>query len=147
MNYTPKLFILALFSYIIIHYCILNDFFKNYQNKFINKNIRTTSFGYLSKTNIDFSDEFFQIREVQEQIYKKNLTFIETISGGAGFVGNALIMLNGLINICEKIRCRNIITPEGLQSIIKKPIVYKDYNITIFPYSYKNKTKIDIQLS
>ena len=50
-----------------------------------------------------------------------------------------------LIDICEKIRCQNIITPGGLQNIIKNPIYYKEYNITIFPNSYINKTKIDIQ--
>ena len=56
-------------------------------------------------------------------------------------------MLNKLINICEIIRCKNIISPGGLETIIKKPIVYKEFNITIFPCSYKNKIKIDIELN
>ena len=30
-------------------------------------------------------------------------------------IGNALIMLNNLINICEKIKCKNIICPKGLE--------------------------------
>ena len=78
------------------------------------------------KSNIDLNDEFFKIKTVQEQINNKNLTYIRTISGGHGHVGNALKMLNNLINIYEKIRCQNIISPRGLQSIIKKPIFYKE---------------------
>lgn len=101
------------------------------------------------KTNIDTKYEFFQIKEVNEQIYKKNLTYIETLSGGQGNVGNALIILNKFINICEQIRCKNIIAPMGLvmNHIIKKPIFYKEYNITIFPNAYKTKIKVDINLS
>jgi len=53
--------------------------------------------------------------------------------------------LNNIINICEKISCRNIVLG-GLGEIIKNPIFYKKYNITIFPISYKNKIKIDIIL-
>ena len=98
-------------------------------------------------TNIDLNDDFFQIKEVQQQIDKNNLIYINTLSGGDGFVGNALIMLNKLINICENIRCKNIIAPSGLNCIIKKPIIDKDYNFTILPNSYKNQTKIDIELS
>ena len=78
------------------------------------------------KSNIDLNDEFFKIKTVQEQINNKNLTYIRTISGGHGHVGNALKMLNNLINIYEKIRCQNIISPRGLQSIIKKVIFYKE---------------------
>ena len=74
-----------------------------------------------------------------------NLTHIETLYSVSCNVGNALIMLNKLINICEKISCRNIVLG-GLGNIIKNPIFYKKYNITIFPYSYKNKIKIDISL-
>lgn len=54
-------------------------------------------------------------------------------------------MLNNIINICEKISCRNIVLG-GLGNIIKNPIFYKKNNITIFPYSYKNKITIDISL-
>ncbi len=34
-----------------------------------------------------------------------------------------------------------------MESIIKNPIFYKKYNITIYPYQYKNKIKIDIFLN
>ena len=100
------------------------------------------------KTNLDLYYEFFQIKSVKDQIQKKNLTYIETLSGGFGNVGNALIMLNKWINICEKIRCKNIIVPGGgLENIIKKPIFYKEYNITILPNKYKTKIKADIILN
>jgi hypothetical protein len=66
------------------------------------------------KTNIKYDDEIFQLAEVKEQIKKKNISYIETISGGFGNIGNALIMLNNLINICENIKCKNIITPGGV---------------------------------
>ena len=60
------------------------------------------------KPNIDLNDEFFQIKEVQEQIKSKNLTYINTIFGDRNKVGNALRTLNNLINICENIKCKNI---------------------------------------
>ena len=91
--------------------------------------------------------EFFSIREVEEQIYANNLTEITTIFGSHRNVGNALIILNKLINICERIKCKNIIIPYGLRTIIKKPIYYQKFNITIFPYSYRKIIKIDIALS
>ena len=56
------------------------------------------------------------------------------------------MLLNKLINVCENIKCINIISPYSLRKIIKNPINYKKYNITIFPYSYINLTKIDIIL-
>ena len=90
---------------------------------------------------------FFKITEVKEQIYYKHLSHIETLYGGFGNVGNTLVILNNFINICEKIKCKNIIAPEGLQNIIKNNIFYKDENITIFPNRYKDKIKIDIYLS
>lgn len=99
-----------------------------------------------NKTNIDLNNEFFQKFDVKVQIYTKNSNYIETISGGSGNIGNALIMLNNLINICEKIRCKNIISPGGLQNIIKNPILYDKFNITIFPKYFENKTNIDIKL-
>ena len=43
------------------------------------------------KPNIDLNNEFFQIKEVQEQIKSKNLTYTNTIFGGRYKVGNALI--------------------------------------------------------
>ena len=76
-----------------------------------------------------------------------NLNNIETISGGQGNVGNALIMLNNLINICEKIKCINIISPMGLDSINKKPILYNDFNMNILPHYYAQKININIKLS
>ena len=131
-----------IYNYRRFKYLILTLFYLfiiNYIFDLINK--KRNSFKYLNKTNINF-DEFFQVQEIKSQIYKKNLTLIETISGGKGKVGNALIMLNNLINICETIKCKNIITPGGLEKIIKKPIFYKKYNINIFPYSYQKKIKI-----
>ena len=100
----------------------------------------------IKNKNNNFNYEFFYIPEVQKQIIDDNITNIETISGGAGNIGNALIMLNHLINICEKIKCKNIICPIGLDSIIKKPILNKDINITIFPDFYRDKIKIDLKL-
>ena len=115
---------------------IINDFiYKEQINSIKNNN------------NINFNYEFFYIPEVQKQIINNNLTNIETISGGAGNIGNALMILNNLINICEKIKCKNIICPIGLGSIIKKPIVNKDINMTIFPDFYRDKIKIDLKLS
>ena len=97
------------------------------------------------ETNIEYNDDFFQLAEVKEQIKRKNITYIETISGGYGNIGNALIMLNNLINICENIKCKNIIAPGGsLNKIIKKPIFYKEKNIIIWPNLYKKKINIDI---
>lgn len=96
------------------------------------------------KTNINPDDEFFQIKKVKKQIEDKNLKYIETITGGGGSIGNALIMLNNLINICENIGCNNIISPFGLETIIKNNIFYKEYNITIIPYFDIYKYKVDI---
>ena len=63
-------------------------------------------------------------------------------------MGNALIMLNNLINICENIKCKNIIAPgKSLNNIIKKPIFYKEKNITIWPNLAKKKLKVDILIS
>lgn len=136
----------------IINYYILKGYFKNPKSKgidsIIDKDIKKFFIDFLSKTNINLNDEFFQLPEVQEQMYIKNLTSIETIAGGTGNIGNTLIMLNNLINICENIKCRNIIIPGGyLEKIIKNPIFYKDYNITIFPKIYENILKIDITLN
>ena len=97
------------------------------------------------ETNIEYNDDFFQLAEVKEQIKRKNITYIETITGGYGNIGNALIMLNNLINICENIKCKNVIAPgKSLNKIIKKPIFYKEKNIIIWPNLYKNKINIDI---
>ena len=53
----------------------------------------------LIKSNINLSDEFFQIPEVREQIYNNKLTYIKTLSGGHRKTGNALICLNKLLSI------------------------------------------------
>jgi len=100
----------------------------------------------INKSNIDYTDEFFMLKEVKLQINSKNITNVDTITGGYGHIGNALIMLNNLINICVYIKCKNIISPGGLQNIIKKPIFFKENNITIFPNSFTPKPQIDISL-
>jgi len=99
-----------------------------------------------NKSNID-DDEFFKRKEVILKIKQKKLTNVETIAGGHGHLGNALLMLNNLINICINIKCKNIISPGGLNVIIKKPIFLYNYNITIFPNKFKNLPNIDILLS
>lgn len=145
-NYLYKLFFI--FTFIFISNLIIFRIFKNYS--LLNMNSKITK-GYNKspsvKTNIINDDEFLHLSEVRKQIKNRHLNHIETISGGSGNVGNALIILNNLINVCEKIGCKNIISPGGLHNIIKRPIIYRDFNITIFPNSYKNETKIDIELS
>ena len=131
---------------LIIHDYILLSFLKKIPQFFINEKQKTHN-NNINKTSLDFKDEFFRIKTVKEQINKKNLTFIQTLSGGYGHCGNALIMLNNLINICENIKCQNIITPGGLERIIKNPIFYKEYNITIFPSENKEKIPVDIILN
>ena len=124
---------------------------KSKKNKFIkiyNLGNYSVIKGINLNSNIDPEYEFFKLKEVKEQIYKKNLTYVKSLSTGVANVGNALIILNNMINICEKIRCKKIIVPGGpLSHIIKKQIFYKDYNITIFPNKYKTKIKADISLS
>ena len=156
-NYLYKKYIFfkfIIFFFLVIinnNQTLLFKLFKYKYNKLkpfpLNKTVKSHLLDFLIKKNYDLNDEFIQIEEVIEQIYKKNLTSIETISGGAGNIGNALIMINNLINICEKIKCKNIIAPYGLQNVIKNPIIDKDYNITIFPSSYDNQIKIDIRLN
>ena len=96
----------------------------------------------VTQTNINLNDEFFQVKEVQNKIIEKNLSYVETITidSRPKDIGNALIILNNLINICVNIKCKYINIPNGtLQKIIKKPIFFREYNITLLPYSYKNK--------
>ena len=126
------------------------NFIKSYTNKIFKLNYEDKTEKYnslLFNSNIYLNDEFFELTEVQKQIYFKKIKNIETLSGGGGNIGNALIILNNLINICINIKCKYIITPQGtLKYIIKRPIFNKEYNITILPYSYENKTRIDIKL-
>lgn len=129
---------------IFIYYSIIIKFNLRHINLNHDKKIYISN---TNKSNINLSNEFFQIKRVLDQVKIHNLTYINTIAGGRARVGNALTMLNNLINICEKIGCKNIITPFGLESLIKKPIFYKLYNITIFPNKYKNIIKIDIELN
>ena len=46
--------------------------------------------------------------------------------------GNAIIALSNLIFICEKIQCRKVLVEDNIWNI-KKPFVYKKYNIIIEP--------------
>ena len=55
-------------------------------------------------------------------------------------------MLNNFMNMCEKIKCKNIIAPGGLQTIIKKPIFYKEYNIIIHLNDHSKRINDDILL-
>lgn len=113
-------------------------------NKFNNKINSFAKFCQV-KPNIEYNDEFFQLKEVKEQIKRKKIIYIETLAGGEGNIGNALIILNKLINICENIKCKNVIAPgETLDKIIKKPIFYKEKNIIIWPNLYKDKINADI---
>ena len=139
------LFIVLLLA-IIMNYYILITLFKNKLGKIINLEQKTNENNQVIKSNINLSDEFFQISEVKEQIYNNNITFVKTLAGGKGMLGNALTILDNLINVCIRIKCQNIIVPGGLKDIIKNPIFYKDYYLTILPESYRNKTKIDIEL-
>ncbi len=129
--------------YILFSYCIKEN---KYNNELIKNNFKKFDrYSGILISNINYQDDFFKLPIVKKQIYDNNLTYIETLYGVSGNVGNALISLNNIINICEKISCRNIVLG-GLGNIIKNPIFYKKYNITIFPYSYKNKITIDIRL-
>ena len=120
------LLLFLLNDYILVKYCksYSSELFKlkSIYNNSVIENVNRNS-------SIDFDDEFFQIKEVQNQIYLKNLSNIKTLSGSGGNIGNALISLNNLINICINIKCKNIITPKGtLKYIIKKPIYNKEFN-------------------
>ena len=157
-NISQKSFKLKIIFYFYVFKClilllIINNLIlfiiiiKNKPKIIQNNNEKKIGNNSIKKSNIDLNDEFFQIKEVQKQIKSKNLTYINTIFGDRNKVGNALMTLNNLINVCENIKCKNIIIPSALTPIIKNPIFYKEYNITIYPYSYKNKIKIDIQLN
>ena len=71
---------------------------------------------------------------------------VETITGGYGNIGNALMMLNNLLNICINIKCKNIIAPGCLHTIIKRPIFNKEFKITVYPNTFKHKPRLDIIL-
>ena len=134
------IFLLILLSFLTFRKVIV-DFSINHFNKF------KYLFYKKQKTNIDYNNEFFKIREVKEQIEKKKLKYINTIFGGKAKIGNALILLDKLIEICRRIKCTNIICPRGLEKIIKNPIYDKSNNINIFPNKYTSKMKIDININ
>ena len=97
------------------------------------------------------NDEFLYLDSIKSQIEKKNLTSFETIYGGNGNMGNALFIMNNLINICENIKCKNIIIPETLGDIIKNKIKinfskHKENEITILPPSYKKEMNITLNI-
>jgi len=147
-----KIFLIFLILIILlVNDYILASFFQKFTKELLKVNLSnkpSQNDNLIVNSNINFNDEFFQINEVQKQIYLNNITNIETLSGSNGNVGNALIVLNNLLNICVNIKCKYIITPKGtLQHIIKKPIFNKKFNITILPNYYEKKIKIDIKLS
>ena len=100
---SKKLYLFSIFIIlIIINDSILISLFNRYNKKnklFLNPFNKDSNYSPTNTTNIDFNDEFFQIPQVQNQIYDKNLDYIETISSEGGQIGNALIMLNNLIII------------------------------------------------
>ena len=160
------IFILIIAFYIIILIIYSKNHFSSLKKFFLKYIINNTSIIINNKTkimnitnceiiltniknqisNINYKDKFFNLNEVRQQIKSKNLTYINTILPGNAKIGNSLIVLNNLIIICERIKCRNIIAPKSLQIIIKNPIYVKGKNFTIFPYKYRYKIKVDIYL-
>ena len=125
------------------HYYIF--FFHQKKNKIIYIQ-KISSITQKIKINIYFNDEFYQLKDVKKQMKERNITYIKTLFCERLKTGNALIVLNNLINICENIGCKNIIIPLGLDAIIKRTIFYKEKNIRILPYTFKRKIKSDIDL-
>ena len=122
------------FSLFISFFLIITIIFHNEKNKNV------------------LNDEFLNLDSIKSQIEKKNLTSFETIYGGNGNMGNALFIMNNLINICENIKCKNVIIPETLGDIIKNKIKinfskHKKNEITILPPSYKKEMNITLNLN
>ena len=110
-----------------------------------------TLFLHNEKNKNYIKDEFLNLDSIKSQIKEKNLDSFETIYGGDGNIGNALFILNNLINICENIKCKNVIIPETLGDLIKNKIKikstkYKENEITILPPSYKQKMNITLNI-
>ena len=112
IKYRNSRIILLAFIIFLLILCIndyyLTNFFKSYTNEIIKVNYEDKILKYdslLFNSNIYLNDEFFELTEVQKQIYFKKIKNIETLSGGGGNIGNALIILNNLINICINIKC------------------------------------------
>lgn len=116
---------LLIFIIIISNDIILIIFIKNNSDIIFNIKNEEANNIPLIKSNINLSDEFFQIPEVREQIYNNKWTYVKTLSGGHGKTGNALICLNKWLSICINIGCQNIIVTRGLQRIIKNPFFIK----------------------
>lgn len=133
------------YSIILILLLIIANYYIIF-NYSVHKQIFHIKKTFNAKPNIYYNDQFFQLREVKNQMHQKKLKKVKTISGGYGKIGNALMMLNNLLNICINIKCKNVISPGGLDKIIRRPIIYKDYNIKIFPNKFKHKPRIDITL-
>ena len=122
------------FSLFISFFLIITIIFHNEKNKNV------------------LNDEFLNLDSIKSEIEKKNLTSFETIYGGNGNMGNALFIMNNLINICENIKCKNVIIPETLGDIIKNKIKinfskHKKNEITILPPSYKKEMNITLNLN
>ena len=81
---------------IVIDIIVVSILYKNSQLT-IKKEIKTND-NCLIKSNIDLEHEFILMKSVQNQIHNKNLTRIETIAGGYGKIGNALIILLIYVN-------------------------------------------------
>ena len=87
----------------------------------------------LIKSNINLSDEFFQIPEVLEQIYNNKLTYVKTLSGGHKKVGNALICLNNSTPTVWSIESSLFIlpAPKSLTNkasfIVSISVIYPDF--------------------
>ena len=142
-----NLFIFCLLLlYIDIYYINLFHTPQNINNKLIEIEHKKEYLVRTFNSNIYLKNDFFSLKEVKKQIYDKNLTKIITIFATYNKVGNALVILNNLINICVIIQCKNIIIPYALRTLIKKTISYKKHQIKILPYSYRNISKIDIIL-
>ena len=95
-----------IYSINLIIILLINDYilltytkFKSNLNININEEIYLTKNDSSIRKNFDFTDEFFNIKSIKEQIKKKNLTTIETISGDYGHLGNSLIKINNLISM------------------------------------------------
>ena len=109
----------------------------NYKNKILIIIILLLILIFIIKgTNIKQNSNYLK----DELLTLYNITTpIEYLHSGGGNLGNVLLILNNLINICENIKCKYIVTPPGLDELIKNIIFYKEYNITILPCSFKTK--------
>jgi len=113
-NLKKFLFILIIIFFDITIYNISQYQRSDYNKKKIktfefNERINGNKISKVFNSTSYFKKEFFSLKEVEEQINANNLTEITTIFGSHRNVGNSLIILNKLINICERIKCKNIL--------------------------------------